>query len=433
MQRFVIALCGLLVLLGTGLVALRIVALGADEHDLAANIHDLVSTESNENFLQATLNEGARFVIELCTEGSSDPTALSGVSFDLWHLDEGELAYRRTIDASFLESMKTGKTKRCGILARSEAVAVGGNYELRVRTEAGDRSSSGASFVVRWMVRGHVGRADARSVWLLLLASTLLLLVSLIQRPSELGRPRPIATGEPSNALKEGSPTQAQATAASPARSDERQLGGLVIALIIVVAVLVFAPSIFGTDSLGAFLGALMLASVQASVAFGLGGGPYGSVLGLTRPRGGLLFLLWAPAAALALRQVGGLLQRVIPITAEAPIELFVSRPSGLIALGAVAVIVPLAEELFFRGLVYGRLDKAFGAAVAVPATATLFALMHLPQQWGAWGAFASVATTGLVLTLVRRYTHSTLVCALVHLLHNALITVFAIFGATSP
>ena len=95
--------------------------------------------------------------------------------------------------------------------------------------------------------------------------------------------------------------------------------------------------------------------------------------------------------------------------------------------MACVAVVVPLAEELFFRGFVYGTAERWKGANAATVASIVLFAVVHLPQQWGAWGAFASVTLTGVVLTLLRRATGSTLVPALAHVAHNALITLLAL------
>ncbi|MCU0677085.1 MAG: CPBP family intramembrane metalloprotease [Myxococcota bacterium] len=150
--------------------------------------------------------------------------------------------------------------------------------------------------------------------------------------------------------------------------------------------------------------------------------------LGLIPPRRApIVWLALAPLLGLALVILGRLIVALVPATGLAPIELFVEMPSGRLAVALVAVFVPVAEELFFRGFVFGTLERVRGANVALAFTVILFAVVHLPQQWGAWGAFASVATTGLALTLMRRFTGSTLLCALVHLGHNAWITLLSI------
>jgi len=150
--------------------------------------------------------------------------------------------------------------------------------------------------------------------------------------------------------------------------------------------------------------------------------------LGMVPPRRApIVWLVLAPLLGLALVILGRLIVALVPATGLAPIELFVEMPSGRLAVALVAVFVPVAEELFFRGFVFGTLERVRGANVALAFTVILFAVVHLPQQWGAWGAFASVATTGLALTLMRRFTGSTLLCAIVHLSHNAWITLLSI------
>ncbi|MBX3251817.1 MAG: CPBP family intramembrane metalloprotease, partial [Myxococcales bacterium] len=141
----------------------------------------------------------------------------------------------------------------------------------------------------------------------------------------------------------------------------------------------------------------------------------------------GSVGLVAAPILGVVLFFVGRLVASLVPATGRAPIELFVELPSGRLAVALVAVVVPVAEEIFFRGFVYGAAERAKGANVATALTVIAFALVHLPQQWGAWGAFASVTLTGLVLTLLRRFTGSTLVPALAHLGHNGLITLVSL------
>ena len=123
----------------------------------------------------------------------------------------------------------------------------------------------------------------------------------------------------------------------------------------------------------------------------------------------------------------GRIVMNFVPSTSVSPIEAFVSFPSGGLAVGCVAVCVPVAEELFFRGFLFGVLERAHGRALATVLTIVLFAVVHLPQQWGAWGAFASVAATGAGLTLLRLATRSTLVPAVAHLAHNGFITLLAL------
>ena len=158
-------------------------------------------------------------------------------------------------------------------------------------------------------------------------------------------------------------------------------------------------------------------------------------VLGLARPerRAGLLFAL-APFLGVLLWIGGRVALQTVPSTGPAPIETFVALPSGALALALIGNLAPFVEELFFRGLVYGLAERAF--ASRGPATAgnlaalvsiAAFAAIHLPQQWGAWGAVLSVIALGIVTTLLRRFTRSILPGVGVHIAHNALITLRAI------
>ncbi|MDH5492468.1 MAG: CPBP family intramembrane metalloprotease, partial [Myxococcales bacterium] len=346
------------------------------------------------------------------------------VGFELWDRGAGELAHRIVLDERFFEGLRQGPGIACGTLASADALGVGGQYGVRVIWEGSAPPAPIAEqpLELRLLARPPVQAADRWPPGLVLLGALLLLLSALL--PAR-GREAPPAS--PS------SPDGASADTPAPARRDLPlprvllALGGLGIAFVSIGPLMPAGP-------LGAMLQGLSLGAVQVLLAFllirGLARSPL-QALGLEgRIRGGLWILLATPLLAIVLRQLGALLQALIPSTGAAPIETFVSFPSGLLAFAAVALLVPLAEELFFRGLLYGRLEARYGPGAALGLTALLFALVHLPQQWGAWGAFASVALTGLVLTLLRRLTGSTLVPALVHLTHNALITAFAILSA---
>ena len=95
--------------------------------------------------------------------------------------------------------------------------------------------------------------------------------------------------------------------------------------------------------------------------------------------------------------------------------------PSGALVL-ALGVAAAVSEELFFRRLVYGRLE-AVHPIVAVAGSALLFALVHVPlyglpvfwvdlgagllfswQRWasGGWGASAATHAAANVLAVIR-------------------------------
>lgn len=73
-------------------------------------------------------------------------------------------------------------------------------------------------------------------------------------------------------------------------------------------------------------------------------------------------------------------------------------------ALSAVSVVVGAAvtEELYFRGLLYGRLDARFARAAAVIGSAGAFGLAHFQPD-----AFPTLFALGLILGLLRLRTGS--------------------------
>jgi membrane protease YdiL (CAAX protease family) len=172
----------------------------------------------------------------------------------------------------------------------------------------------------------------------------------------------------------------------------------------------------------GGFLRGLLLALIQVAIAVGFARVLYKrtrpglSLYAPARHSGAWLFA--AMALALVLRPLASLAMRLIPATGEAPIEAFISWPSGALAFAALGMVVPLAEELFFRGFVYGALAP-LGRALAIPLTTVLFAAVHAQQTWGNWGALLAVTVTGFVLTCLRSLSGSTLVPAVTHLLYN--------------
>jgi membrane protease YdiL (CAAX protease family) len=183
----------------------------------------------------------------------------------------------------------------------------------------------------------------------------------------------------------------------------------------------------------------VLLALVEVALAFALAGALRLDVLALghrpadsdslwmrARP---FVLLALAPVFGIALHRVAQIALRVVPSTGEAPIEAFVAWPSGMLSFAALAVVAPLAEEVFFRGMVYGVLAGAPNAARparvlgAAFGSWLLFALVHLPQTWGSWGGMLAIAIAALGFTLLRVVSGSVLVPALAHLVYNGLLS----------
>jgi len=202
---------------------------------------------------------------------------------------------------------------------------------------------------------------------------------------------------------------------------------GGVVGLIVVLLVLAFVP--WG-GSVAAFARGLIIAGAEVVLALllipRLAELSRTQRLGLLPPRR-LWMIALAPAVGIVLFVVGRLLAAMIPSTSEASIQTLVSFSSGALTLALISVIVPVAEEIFFRGLVFGTLERRAGGALAFGVTVLLFTLAHLPQAWGDWGAFTAILFTSVGLTGLRWWSGSTLVTILAHLAHNAIISLGSI------
>jgi len=132
-------------------------------------------------------------------------------------------------------------------------------------------------------------------------------------------------------------------------------------------------------------------------------------------------FLLAAPLTAALLHPVASYAMALVPSTGKAPLETFISWPSGALCFALIGMLAPCAEELFFRGFVYGTLRVA-SPALAFVVTVLLFAVAHAQQSFGNWGALLAVTCTGLAMTSLRATTGSTLVPMVAHVLYNAFL-----------
>ena len=99
-----------------------------------------------------------------------------------------------------------------------------------------------------------------------------------------------------------------------------------------------------------------------------------------------------------------------------------------LIAFMAV-FSAPLVEEGVYRGVVYSGLRRAAGMWPAVIIVTVLFAGVHVPQYWGAWGGLAGILALSFTLTIIRAKTKSILPCFVVHTLFNAIGAFFILLG----
>lgn len=208
-----------------------------------------------------------------------------------------------------------------------------------------------------------------------------------------------------------------------------RAIGLVFFAVIALLLAALLIPVIFPGGATSGLLAGLLLAAVELALAYTLSAGRLDR-LGLRRPpsaRRAWIFFALAPIVGVLLFRFAHLALSHVEPTGEAPIEAFVSWPSGRLAFVTLALVAPLAEEVFFRGFVFGAIDdERWGGrrALAFVLAAGLFGLAHVEQVWGNWGGLLAVSVAGLAFTALRAASGSTLVSALAHLTYNALLAI---------
>lgn len=92
-----------------------------------------------------------------------------------------------------------------------------------------------------------------------------------------------------------------------------------------------------------------------------------------------------------------------------------------------IAVIAPIAEELFFRGMLYPVLRRRWSPRWAIVANAMLFALVHFIPL-----LLPALFFIGLILAWVRERTQSIIPGILLHAMQNGLVVVAIYAGSVS-
>jgi uncharacterized protein len=111
---------------------------------------------------------------------------------------------------------------------------------------------------------------------------------------------------------------------------------------------------------------------------------------------------------------------RFLPIPKSLPMDKYFHDASSVYLMAAFGVtLAPLLEELFFRGLMYPLLRRAFGLTMAVVVTAAAFAAIHGTQLGYAWAPILSIFVVGVVFTVARARTNSVAASFLMHCGYN--------------
>lgn len=119
------------------------------------------------------------------------------------------------------------------------------------------------------------------------------------------------------------------------------------------------------------------------------------------------------------------------------------SRLDLLAVFFSLSVLAPIAEELLFRGYLFGKIRKHAGAVVTIVVTGLVFGFMHLglinallgmlDYDKLQWNVLIITSTLGLILGFYREYTKSVWAGILLHMLQNTVsFTIIYLIGKTA-
>jgi uncharacterized protein len=146
----------------------------------------------------------------------------------------------------------------------------------------------------------------------------------------------------------------------------------------------------------------------------------------------------WPGAAALGFFPAGiffaflvEIASRWLPIPKSLPVDKFFGDATGAYLMAAFGItLAPLLEELFFRGMLYPLVRRAWGVALGVVVTASAFAAIHGTQLGYAWGPLLSIFVVGVVFTLARERANSVAASFLMHCGYNTALFTLLWFGS---
>ncbi|WP_236606081.1 CPBP family intramembrane glutamic endopeptidase [Sandaracinus amylolyticus] len=383
----------------------------------------------SSRLLEARLLRGDDATFELCARDPMEATRWSGAGrIVVVRTDRAEEMFGLAIDPALLEGVARSEAGSCVVFARVRELAIDEDaVPVAIELASDDGAIEGVPVRARILAREPLGERDLAIVLGALGVAIGLVLVMTARAPVEA---HDVASrGAVRAALGVALVLGAGITigAFGPSGPTAGLVGGLALAAVeIAVAYVLVRPSVEGAQTAA-------LGLVRAPRAPSWVGEP-------TRARRLALpytigWLVLAPLVGVLLSLVARVALAIVPSTGEAPVEAFVSWPSGMLSFAALAVVAPIAEEVFFRGLVYGALRGPGGAKrelVAIAGAWLLFAIAHAPQDWGNWGGLVSVLIAGLGFTLMRAASGSTLVPCVAHLVYNGLLAAGALAaGAT--
>jgi membrane protease YdiL (CAAX protease family) len=442
------------------LAIVRIAELDARELDRSgSSVHLATGTQA---LLEADVLAGDELTYELCSADTMDAARWASgmtLSLDAVDGDATEHLLDQSIDDRLLARARRGGRGACFEFFEVGPITASGHFVVSARDVT---TLEGTDVRVRLMAERPLTPHDRNSVLWILLAAVAFVVALALRSPSAVepacaepwSVPRAVGlglglaiVGVLLALVQPGLSSTARAVlggglacGAGAASVGYRRAwsGGSAIAA--VVALIELSTALSFITSPGPEMGlvaGLLLGVLEIVIAFALARSIARSsrlaALGMERPTSAILFaagFALAPIVGAGLRIIATRALSLVPSTGEAPIEAYVSWPSGLLSFAVLSVVAPIGEEVFFRGLVFGALRGAGGAAretLAFAGAWLLFVVAHLPQTWGSWGGLLAIAIAGLGFTTLRALTGSVLVSALAHLVYNGLLAAAAL------
>jgi membrane protease YdiL (CAAX protease family) len=121
----------------------------------------------------------------------------------------------------------------------------------------------------------------------------------------------------------------------------------------------------------------------------------------------------------------------LLPENKPFPLEKLFSSPASAYTLAVFSVTVaPFMEELIFRGVLFAFFENMAGTGVALVSTALLFALIHMPEYWGAWSGLVLILAVGFVCSTARALTKSVVPGVILHMAYNGTLMCLLFIGS---
>jgi uncharacterized protein len=148
-----------------------------------------------------------------------------------------------------------------------------------------------------------------------------------------------------------------------------------------------------------------------------------------------LVFIACFILSAVTISILASLFPNVIDLTQKQAIgfQNLVQRYELIAAYVTLTILAPIAEELLFRGYLFGKLRRAVSAKVTIVLTALLFSSLHLigfladGEFQLQWSVMVDTFILAIGLVILREYTGSIWAGVLVHTIKNT-IAFFVLF-----